>query len=90
MLTICVTKSQVITWGHGVNGDTFGPNNQDFRADDILRSKEVHQAVGADRLETLGMPSCSYVDRNQQATARSMHNSGVNVAFVSTFSGNSS
>lgn len=71
-----------ITWGHGVNGDTFGPNNQDFRADDILRSKEVHQAVGSDQLEALGMPSCSYVDRNQQSTARSMHVRGVNVAFV--------
>lgn len=71
-----------ITWGHGVNGDTFSPNNQDFRADDILRAKELHQAVGSDQIEALGMPTCSYVDRNQQSTARSMHQGGVNVAFV--------
>jgi len=71
-----------ITWGHGVCGDTFCPNNQDPRSDDLLRANELHRAVGSDRLEAMGMPCVSYIDMNQQATARSMHTGGVNVAFL--------
>jgi len=71
-----------ITWGHGVNGDNFGPNNQHPRADDILRAPELRFAMGADKLRALGMPCVAYVDRNQQATARSQHIGGVNVAML--------
>jgi formylglycine-generating enzyme required for sulfatase activity len=71
-----------ITWAHGVVGDDNGPNNQWDRADDILDCHRLHTAIGADRLQELGMPCVWYVDRSQEATARSLHPAGVHVLFV--------
>lgn len=71
-----------ITWGHGVNGDAYGPNNQWSRADDILGCRDLHNAVGTETLLQEGMPCVDYVDTNQQATARSLHSGGVHVGFL--------
>ncbi len=71
-----------ITWGHGVAGDDSGPNNQWERADDILDCHRLHEVMGGDRLQELGMPCVWYIDRNQEATARSLHPGGVHVLFV--------
>ncbi len=71
-----------ITWAHGVNGDNFGPNNQWARADDIIACGTLHEVLGADKLEQEEMPCVHYVDANQQATARSKHDGGVNVSFL--------
>jgi prepilin-type processing-associated H-X9-DG protein len=71
-----------ITWGHGVAGDDSGPNNQSEKADDILGCGRLHALLGAERLRALGMPCVSYVDRSQEATARSLHAGGVNVLFL--------
>lgn len=71
-----------ITWSHGVNGDDGGPNNQHQRADDILGGPALHDQVGEAYLTQQRMPCVSYIDANQQATARSMHPGGVNVAFL--------
>lgn len=71
-----------ITWGHGVNADDFGPNNQWDRADDILGCQALHDTLGPDTLRKLEMPCVHYVDTNQQATARSRHAGGVHCAFL--------
>lgn len=71
-----------ITWGHGVVGDDSGPNNQWERADDILDCNRLHKVLGSDRLQELGMPCVWYIDRSQEATARSLHPGGVHVLFV--------
>jgi formylglycine-generating enzyme required for sulfatase activity len=71
-----------ITWAHGVSGDAGGPNNPWKRSDDILGCGELHRALGADRLERLGMPCCHYCRWNAQATARSLHQWGVNVLML--------
>ena len=71
-----------ITWGHGVNGDDYGPNNQWPRSDDFVGCGELHDVVGTETLTKERMPCVSYVDINQNATARSMHDSGVNVLFL--------
>ena len=71
-----------ITWGHGAAGDDCGPNNQSERADDILGGGRLHNLLGEERLRALGMPCVSYVDRCQQATARSLHANGAHVLFM--------
>jgi prepilin-type processing-associated H-X9-DG protein len=71
-----------ITWGHGINSDACNPNNQWPRADDVLGCKALHEAVGSEILRTERMPCVDYVDRNQQATARSLHEGGVNILFL--------
>ncbi len=71
-----------ITGAHGVNGDDYGPNNQWNRADDILGGGILHEVLGATKLQQEEMPCVSYIDRNQQATARSKHSGGVNVSFL--------
>lgn len=71
-----------ITNAHGVNGDDYGPNCQWDRADDIQGGGQLHEVLGADRLLELEMPCVSYVDHNQQATARSRHPGGVNVGML--------
>lgn len=71
-----------ITWAHGVNGDAYGPNNQHPRSDDILGCRALHQKLGAGALKEHRMPCVHYVNSNQQATSRSMHNSGVHVSFL--------
>ncbi len=70
------------TWGHGVNGDDYGPNNQWSRADDILGCGQLHEILGAETLAREGMPCVPYVDANQNATARSQHPGGANVLFM--------
>jgi prepilin-type processing-associated H-X9-DG protein len=71
-----------ITWAHGVSSDDCGPNNQWDRADDILGCGRLHEVVGGETLTEEKMPCVSYVDRNDQATARSLHTGGVNVLFL--------
>jgi len=70
------------TWGHGVNGDDYGPNNQWSRSDDIVGCPRLHETVGTATLEREKMPCVSYLDQNTNATARSRHDGGVNVVFV--------
>ncbi|SFJ48358.1 SUMF1/EgtB/PvdO family nonheme iron enzyme [Planctomicrobium piriforme] len=69
-----------ISWAHGVNGDAAGPNNAHPRSDDVLSCGELHAVLGSDVLQQAGMPCVSYIDHNQQATARSQHPGGVHVA----------
>ncbi len=71
-----------VTWGHGVNGDAYGPNNPWARSDDIMGGPELNERIGPEELIRLGMPCVSYLDENQNATARSRHPGGVHVAFV--------
>ncbi len=71
-----------VTWGHGVNGDDFGPNNQWPRSDDFVGCAQLHEVVGTETLTNEQMPCVSYVDINQNATARSLHHAGVNVLFL--------
>lgn len=71
-----------ITWAHGISGDDCGPNNQWERSDDVLGGPRLHELVGAEKLVQERMPCVSYVDRNDQATARSQHKGGVNVLFM--------
>ena len=71
-----------VTWGHGVNSDDFAPNRQWPRADDIRDCRKLHELLGSDTLMREGMPCVSYVDANQNATARSRHSGGVNVLFL--------
>ncbi|QDU05395.1 Serine/threonine-protein kinase pkn1 [Gimesia chilikensis] len=71
-----------ITSAHGISGDDCGPNNQWARSDDVLGCGRLHAAIGAEALKEARMPCVHYVDRNDQATARSMHEQGVNVLFL--------
>ena len=71
-----------ITWGHGVNGDDYGPNNPHPRSDDICNCGKLHELLGSETLQREGMPCVSYLDHNQNATARSRHSGGVNVLFL--------
>lgn len=71
-----------ITWGHGVNGDAYSPNNQWPRSDDILGCRTLHEIVGAEMLMSERMPCVNYVDANQQVASRSQHPGGVHVAFL--------
>ncbi len=82
----CWAQGQVgasVTWSHGVNVDDFGPNNLNDRSDDILGCRNLHEIVGPEKLAAEAMPCVWYVDKNQNATARSRHEGGVNVMFVS-------
>ncbi|MDB5347802.1 MAG: hypothetical protein JWP89_6179 [Schlesneria sp.] len=71
-----------ITWAHGISSDDCGPNNQWDRADDLLGCGRLHEVVGSETLTEERMPCVHYVDRNDQATARSLHDNGVNVLFL--------
>lgn len=71
-----------ITWAHGVSSDACGPNNQWDRADDILGCGRLHEVIGSETLSRERMPCVHYVDRNDQATARSLHQGGVNVLML--------
>jgi prepilin-type processing-associated H-X9-DG protein len=71
-----------VTWGHGVNGDDYGPNNPWARSDDIQDCGLLNEKHGPEKLIELGMPCVSYVDKNQNATSRSLHEGGVNAAFL--------
>ncbi len=71
-----------LNWGNGVTGDDGGPNNQDKRADDVLGCGRLHQILGKEALMEARMPCVHYIDRNDQATARSLHVAGVNVSFM--------
>ncbi len=66
-----------ITSGHGLIGDSSGPNCRRSRSDDSIGCNQVREAFGEDALVREGMPCCSYA-RSEQATARSMHPGGVN------------
>jgi prepilin-type processing-associated H-X9-DG protein len=71
-----------MTSAHGVSGDAGSPNNAWERADDILGCGRLHAAVGTETLLREKMPCPHYIDRNDQATARSLHPGGVNTLFV--------
>jgi len=71
-----------ITWAHGVSSDDCGPNNQWERADDLLGCGRLHDTVGPETLKEERMPCVHYVDRNDQATSRSLHKDGVNVLML--------
>ena len=71
-----------ITSAHGISGDDGGPNNQWPRSDDVLGCGRLHATIGSETLKEAHMPCVHYVDRNDQATARSMHERGVNVLFM--------
>lgn len=71
-----------ITSAHGISGDAGGPNNQWDRADDLLGCGKLHARIGKETLTEAKMPCTHYIDRNDQATARSMHLDGVNVLFL--------
>lgn len=70
------------TWGHGINGDAYGPNNPWPRSDDIQGGPSLNEKYGPEKLIELGMPCVSYIDKNQNATSRSRHPGGVNTAFL--------
>lgn len=63
--------------------DANGPNNQHPDADDIVGCTALHNRFGSDEPTRLGMPCFVPPDPadevNAQATARSMHTSGVHV-----------
>lgn len=71
-----------ITWSHGINGDAGHPNDQWERSDDLLFGGRLHEVVGKEFLMRQRMPCVSYVHVNDQATARSLHASGVHVLFA--------
>lgn len=71
-----------VTWGHGINGDAYGPNNSWDRADDIMGCGKLHKILGVEKILEEKMGCASYIDQNLQATARSQHKGGVNVLFM--------
>lgn len=71
-----------VTWGHGINGDAYCPNNLWARSDDIQGGGELNEKYGPEKLIELGMPCVSYIDKNLNATSRSSHVGGVNTAFL--------
>lgn len=71
-----------VTWGHGINGDAYCPNNPWARSDDIQGCGELNEKHGPEKLIELGMPCVSYIDKNQNSTSRSSHDGGVNTAFL--------
>jgi prepilin-type processing-associated H-X9-DG protein len=67
-------------WGHGVWND-HGPNVDSQWADDIKYGPEIAAAAGdAQILELQGVGCSADRIKSTQATARSQHPSGVNVA----------
>ncbi len=67
-------------WGHGV-WDDHGPNADDIKADDIKYGPEIGSAAGGNEiLEIQGMGLNVHRLKSSQATARSQHAGGVNVA----------
>jgi prepilin-type processing-associated H-X9-DG protein len=70
-----------ITLGHGLIGDASGPNCRRPRSDDIIGCNQVHEVFGEEAMIREGMPCASYV-LSEQATARSVHPSGVNALMM--------
>ena len=67
-------------WGHGVSDD-HGPNADNIQADDIKSGPEIGSAAGGSEiLEIQGMGLHVYRLKSSQATSRSQHAGGVNVA----------
>lgn len=71
-----------MTFAHGISSDDGSPNNQWDRADDILGCQLLHDTLGSETLLNERMPCVHYNDQNNQATSRSLHGHGVNVAFL--------
>ena len=71
-------------WGHGYYGDANGPNAQGVgKADDMISCDNLATAVGsAVQVTQLGMSCSGGTKPNWQQSARSMHDSGVNVCFA--------
>ena len=71
-------------WGHGYYGDANGPNAQGVGlADDMISCDNLATAVGSPAQVTqLGMSCSGGTKPNWQQTARSLHDSGVNVCFA--------
>ena len=65
-------------WGHGTTDD-HGPNNTATLSDDLIECQEMYTAIGATWLGVQNM-GCDPNSNNQQATARSLHPGGVNIA----------
>lgn len=70
------------TWAHGVHGDAFGPNSQVPNSDDILGGKDLYHRLGHEQFLAEKMPFCDHCSLSNQATARSLHPSGVNALMV--------
>ncbi len=67
-------------WGHGV-WDDHGPNADNNRADDIKYGPEIAEAAGGELvLQIQGMGLNPSLEKNGEATSRSQHVGGVNVA----------
>lgn len=71
-----------ITWGIGVSGDAYGPNNQIKDADDIRGCIEMYRLLGEEYLARERMPCCDHCQDNNQAASRSQHPGGVNIAMA--------
>jgi prepilin-type N-terminal cleavage/methylation domain-containing protein/prepilin-type processing-associated H-X9-DG protein len=71
-------------WGHGYYGDANGPNSQGVgKADDMISCDNLATAVGsAAQVTQLGMSCSGGTKPNWQQSARSLHDSGVNVCFA--------
>jgi prepilin-type N-terminal cleavage/methylation domain-containing protein/prepilin-type processing-associated H-X9-DG protein len=82
-------------WGHGgishqdkderFQGDDYGPNCTDPKADDVLACSEIQATFGDSDGSVLakeGMPCYAGDYANTQQTARSMHTGGVNVCLA--------
>ncbi|HUE14832.1 MAG TPA: DUF1559 domain-containing protein, partial [Planctomycetaceae bacterium] len=68
-----------VTWAHGVNSDDYGPNNQWQDSDDILDGRAIAAKYGMQRFFDARLPFCAHCRYSNQATARSLHEAGVNV-----------
>jgi prepilin-type processing-associated H-X9-DG protein len=67
-------------WGHGAFDD-HGPNADNALADDIKDGREIDAAAGGDlAIQFQGMGCNQDRVKSTQATARSLHPGGVNVA----------
>jgi len=70
-------------WAHGYIGDCNGPNTSQIAGDDVWGCSNVQNAVGgADVLARMGMGCYGGNGNNRQATARSMHDGGIQCLFA--------
>ncbi len=70
-------------WAHGYIGDCNGPNTSQLAGDDVWGCSNVQSAVGGDAaLAAMGMGCWGGNGNNRQATARSMHDGGIQCLFA--------
>ncbi|MGO9115013.1 MAG: DUF1559 domain-containing protein [Thermoguttaceae bacterium] len=65
-------------WGHGCSDD-HGPNNPQELADDLIECSEI-QAMAGEEAITYDWMGCDPGNTTRQATSRSRHLAGVNIA----------